>query len=79
MINQNQEAEATLDDTRHKIQKEIEKREAEVDKYRENMEFLDNKSKAVHVGHSQHIPPTKTVKGKDDGKLLTKDNMSKST
>lgn len=49
MINQNQEAETTLDDTKQKLKAEIEKREFEVKKYKENMEFLDNQSKAQSV------------------------------
>lgn len=49
MINQNQESEATLEETRNKLKNEINKRQAEVDKYRENMDFLDNQSKARSV------------------------------
>mmetsp|Transcript_38537 Transcript_38537/g.38039 ORF Transcript_38537/g.38039 Transcript_38537/m.38039 type:complete len:83 (+) Transcript_38537:94-342(+) len=49
MINQNQESEASLEETRNKLKNEINKRQAEVDKYRENMDFLDNQSKAMSV------------------------------
>mmetsp|Transcript_10500 Transcript_10500/g.9269 ORF Transcript_10500/g.9269 Transcript_10500/m.9269 type:complete len:238 (+) Transcript_10500:209-922(+) len=74
LINQNQEAEATLDDTKHKLQREIEKQEAEVEKYRGNMEFLDNQTKAENVRGVQ-LPPVAVIPSKDT-KGTSKDNLT---
>ena len=76
MINQNQETEATLDDTRHKIQKEIKKREIEVEKYRENMEFFNNQNKGDSVGQLPIATSIRAIEPEDIGKEATKDLQS---
>eukprot|EP00344_Euplotes_crassus_P009114 CAMPEP_0197005940 /NCGR_PEP_ID=MMETSP1380-20130617/32218_1 /TAXON_ID=5936 /ORGANISM="Euplotes crassus, Strain CT5" /LENGTH=218 /DNA_ID=CAMNT_0042425299 /DNA_START=137 /DNA_END=794 /DNA_ORIENTATION=+ len=79
MINQNQESEASLEETRNKLKNEINKRQAEVDKYRENMDFLDNQSKAMSVVDASTIvtykPPGEMITNKDSRDKLGIDKV----
>lgn len=47
MINQNQEAEASLEDIQAKLNKSIARRQAEVDKNRQNIEHSSNHEYAL--------------------------------
>lgn len=63
MINQNQEAEANLEDIKEKTENEIKKKLGEVIKNRNNLDFLINKSKVTKFQSQQAMPTSKPLNG----------------
>jgi hypothetical protein len=63
LINQNQEAEANLEDIKEKTDNDIKKKLSEVVKNRNNLDFLINKSKVTKFQNQQSMPAAKPTDG----------------